>query len=1046
MSTLEALLPLFEPETLARLTSKKAFAAGQELAETGRSVTDIVFDGGHLRGKVKGSHPMPHQTGLKLQPDGTLEASCSCPTHTDGWEKICQHAVALGLTLRKQYQTGAEITRTQNPWVQDLGNSSSASNHQRYQVEVRKGHWHVMVFKGGGTPVIGRKRYEGMSPADRQISHYLDQEVDDSDDGGHVIDDAAFAGMLYFGRGSTIGLKGVGKLQFGPEPLVLRIRAEPRSQDASVELHAFLEQRSIGRTIEVNSGRIIVGAPTWFLVPETAEVFQVPDTPPWVLEAVGKQPRIVMDARVSAQQMDALSETLHAAGVPQQDLFALASDSRAIDRIVASVEAEPSKIKISLAARYGNVTLAVAGNDPESPRYSINLGDQVLTFYRDLAGEAVARRTLTDLGLRWSPNDDAFAAEGDAAVEFMIVGLPLLPDTWERRVPGNLPKIRSKSPTPRISVNNKEASVLDLNAVVDVDGQEDLISFRDLLRWLHEGRRWVTLADGSVAKLDPQILMPIAEAAGAIDFDKAGHAELSTLELGTLSRLLGAAPSADVAKEVKKLMENMTGDKSSKAPRKAKALTAKLREYQRSGFAWLWQLHENSMTGILADDMGLGKTVQALALLTKAKEEEGDMPSLIVCPTSVLSVWRQEVKKWAPTLTVATWHGADRAENRRMLKKADIVVTTYAILRLDIEELSKIRFRYAILDEAQYIKNWATTTAKSAKQLKSDHRLALSGTPVENHLIDLWAIFDFLAPGFLGKLSDFQKNYVRPIEDHDVKTLEALRARIRPFVMRRRKEDVAQELPPKTEQTLFVQFGKSQLGLYNRILKAAKAEIQGRVEEVGLEKSQMTILAALTRLRQVCCDPRLLGLPDASALPPSAKLEAFKELMADAVGSGRKVLVFSQFVEMQKLLGDALTELKIDFLWLHGGTKNREEMVAQFQAKSGPPVFLISLKAGGSGLTLTEADTVVHYDPWWNPAVEDQATDRAHRIGQDKPVMVYRFVIEDTVEQKMVELGARKREVAESALGRDATGGKKLTMEDVEALLEAPATAAWEQV
>jgi len=1042
VSTLEAFLPLFEPETLGKLVSKKALTAGVELFEVGRNVTDIVFDSGCLRGKVKASHPLPHHTSLKLLPDGSLEASCTCPTHTDGWERICHHAVALALTVRKQYQSGAEITMTQNPWVHELAGGSTA-NHQRYQVEIRKGHWHVLVFKGGGTPVAGRKRYEGMSPADRMIMHYLDQEVDDSDDGGHTIDDAAFAGLLYFGRGSTVSLKGVGKLQFAGEPLVLRIRAEPRASDASVELHAFLEHRSSGRALEVNSGRVIVGAPTWFLLPETAEVFLVPDTPPWVLEAVGKQPRIVMDARVSAQQMDALSETLHSVGVPQTDLFALASDSRAIDQIVASVEAEPSKVKIALAARYGNVTLAIAGSEPESPRYSINLGDKTLTFYRDLAAEAATRKVLTELGLRWSPNDDAFAAEGDAAVEFLIVGLPLLPETWERRIPV-LPKIRSKSPTPRISVANKEASVLDLSAVVDVDGQDDLISFRDLLRWLHEGRRWVTLADGSVAKLDPQILQPIAEAAGAIDFDKSGHAELSTLELGTLGRLLGAAPSAEVAKEVKKLMENMTGDKSSRAPRKAKALTAKLREYQRSGFAWLWQLHENQMTGILADDMGLGKTVQALALLTKAKEEEGDAPSLIVCPTSVLSVWRQEVKKWAPTLTVMTWHGADRAESRRLLKKADIIVTTYAILRRDIEELSKIRFRYAILDEAQYIKNWATTTAKSAKQLKADHRLALSGTPVENHLIDLWAIFDFLAPGFLGKLSDFQKNYVRPIEDHDLKVLEALRARIRPFVMRRKKEDVASELPPKTEQTLFVQFGKSQLGLYNRILKAAKAEIQGRVEEVGLEKSQMTILAALTRLRQVCCDPRLLGLPDASALPASAKLDAFKELMADAVGSGRKVLVFSQFVEMQKLLGDALTELKIDYLWLHGGTKNREELVTQFQSKSGPPVFLISLKAGGSGLTLTEADTVVHFDPWWNPAVEDQATDRAHRIGQDKPVMVYRLVVEDTVEQKMVELGARKREVAESALGRDVTAGKKLTMEDVEALLESPATAAWE--
>ena len=279
MSTLEAFLPLFEPETLGKLVSRKAFAAGVELFEVGRTVIDIVFDGGCLRGKVKGSHPLPHHTSLKLQPDGTLEANCTCPTYTDGWERICHHAVALALTVRKQYQAGGEITMTQNPWVHEL-TGGNTTNHQRYQIEIRKGHWHVLVFKGGGTPVAGRKRYEGMSPADRMIVHFLDQEVDDSDDGGHTIDDAAFAGLLYFARGSTVSLKGVGKLQFVGEPLVLRIRAEPRASDSSVELHAFLEHRSSGRTLEVNCGRVIAGAPTWFLLPETAEVFQVPDTPP----------------------------------------------------------------------------------------------------------------------------------------------------------------------------------------------------------------------------------------------------------------------------------------------------------------------------------------------------------------------------------------------------------------------------------------------------------------------------------------------------------------------------------------------------------------------------------------------------------------------------------------------------------------------------------------------------------------------------------------------------------------------------------------------
>lgn len=1037
VSKLEAFLPLFEPEALASLVSPKAYKAGVELFETKR-VSDVVYDGDTVRGKVKGSNPVPHTASLKLSPDGTLEGHCTCPTFTDGWEKICHHSAALALTVRKQYQQGSEITMTQNPWVEDL--AASSHSKRRYQIELRRGSWHVTVFRGGASPTNRRRRkrlQEGLSPADRMIQFYLDQEIDETDDGAHILEDAALAGFLYFARQSSVSLKGVGRLQFAASPLVLRVQAESRKTDAGVDLHGFLALPDTDRTFEIDKGRIIAGAPTWFLVPETGEVFAVPDTPPWVLEAIAKQPRIVMDSRVGAEHMDNLSDQLQTVGVPRNDLYALASDSRSITGVTANIEGDANKIMVRLGVRYDNVTLEIKGTDPESPRYAMTAGDETISFYRDLDGEAEKRRVLTNMHLKWDSIDEAFVAQGDRAIEFMIVGLQTMPEDWEKRVP-KLPKIRSKSPTPSISVSSGDGSVLDIEAKVVIDGSDDLISFRDLLRWLHDGRRWVTLADGSVAKLDPQILNAVAEAAGAIDFDKAGHAEISTLELGTLSRLLGAVPTAKVAREVKKLMSNMTGKRASRGPRKAKALNAKLRPYQRSGFAWLWQLHINSMTGILADDMGLGKTVQALALLTKAKEEEGAMPSLIVCPTSVISVWKQEVKKWAPSLSIVMWHGSDRAEKRRLLKKSDVIVTSYSIMRRDVDDLCKIRFRYVMLDEAQYIKNWTTSTAKSAKKLKADHRLALSGTPVENHLVDLWAIFDFLAPGFLGKLTAFQKTYVRPIEEGDTKTLEALRARVRPFIMRRRKEDVAKELPPKTEQTLYCRFGRTQLGLYNRILKAARNEIQGRIDDVGLERSQMTILAALTRLRQVCCDPKLLGLPDTTTVPPSTKVEAFRELIADCIGGGHKVLVFSQFVSMQRILAGVLEELEIEHLWLHGGTKNREELVQKFQSKSGPPVFLISLKAGGSGLTLTEADTVIHFDPWWNPAVEDQATDRAHRIGQDKPVNVYRLVCEDTVEQKMVELGQRKREVAESALGRDTTGGKKLTMDDVEALLASP--------
>ncbi len=1040
MSQLESFLPLVEPEVLVRTASPKAVKAGQELFKSG-AVSDLVFSGDSVEGRVKGSSPVPHSTSLKLGPGGKkLEAHCSCPTFTDGWEKICHHAVALGLTLRQQYQAGAEITTTHNPWVAEVGADDASA--RRYQLQQRGGSWWLTVFQAGVAASAKRGSGKGGRPADRLVDRLLEQALDEDDEGAYELDDPALASLLYFARYAQVSLKGVGKLKFAEHPLTLRVQAESR-HDGAIELHAFLEDTTTGRTFELDQGRLVAGAPTWFIDPEGSECFLVLDTPPWVLEAIVKEPRIVMDSRVGAAQMDALSEQLQTVGVPRQDLFALASDARGVEKIVITIEGDAERVTVTLTAVYGNVSLSIAGEDPETARYTMSAGGETISFYRDLEAEAAARKQLRDLKLKYSEADAAFVARDDDAIEFLIAGLPLLPETWEKRVP-KLPKIRNKAPNPRVSVSAGDGSVLDVEAIVDIDGEEDLISFRDLLRWLHEGRRWITLADGSVVKLDPKILQPIAEAAGDMQFDKAGHAEVSTLELGNLSRLLGEIPTPKVAAEVKKLLSSMTGEKTAKAPRKAKALTAKLREYQRSGFAWLWQLHVNRMTGILADDMGLGKTVQALALLTKAKEEEGQAPNLIVCPTSVLSVWKQEVQKWAPTLSVLVWHGTDRAENRRLLKKTDVIVTSYSILRRDIDELCKIRFRYVALDEAQYIKNWTTSTAKSAKQLKSDHRLALTGTPVENHLLDLWAIFDFLAPGFLGKLSDFQKNYVKPIEDNDPKALEQLRVRVRPFVMRRKKEDVAKELPAKTEQTLFVHFGKSQLGLYNRILKAAKNEITGRVNEAGIEKSQMAILAALTRLRQVCCDPNLLGLPEGTPIPPSAKLEAFKELITDCVGSGRKVLVFSQFVEMQKLIAAALDELGIEYLWLHGGTKNREELVAQFQQKSGPPIFLISLKAGGSGLTLTEADTVIHYDPWWNPAVEDQATDRAHRIGQEKPVMVYRLVVEDTVEQKMVELGRQKREVAEGALGRDQTGGKRLTMDDVEDLLATPASNPWD--
>ncbi|MCA9709556.1 MAG: hypothetical protein KDK70_27205, partial [Myxococcales bacterium] len=307
-----------EPQTLVRLASPKAVKAGQEL-HTARAVTDLVFEGDAVSGKVRGSHPVPHSTSLKLVGQ-KLEAHCTCPTFTDGWEKICHHAVALGLTLREQYEKGAEITTTQNPWVVDVEQTTGASQ-RRYQIVQRAGSWYVTEFQAGTAVAVQRRKKagrDGLGPADRLIHHYLDQELDRSDDGAHELDDPALAGLLFFARHSQVSLKGVGKLKFSSEPLVMRVQAETR-KDAAVELHAFLEHPPTGRIFEVDQGRVVAGAPTWYIAPETCEVFPVFDTPPWVLAAVANQPRIVMDSRMGAQQMDSLSERLQTVGVPRHD-------------------------------------------------------------------------------------------------------------------------------------------------------------------------------------------------------------------------------------------------------------------------------------------------------------------------------------------------------------------------------------------------------------------------------------------------------------------------------------------------------------------------------------------------------------------------------------------------------------------------------------------------------------------------------------------------------------------------------------------------------
>ncbi|MFO1028628.1 MAG: DEAD/DEAH box helicase [Acetobacteraceae bacterium] len=467
---------------------------------------------------------------------------------------------------------------------------------------------------------------------------------------------------------------------------------------------------------------------------------------------------------------------------------------------------------------------------------------------------------------------------------------------------------------------------------------------------------------------------------------------------------------------------------------------ASLRPYQADGLNWLQFLASAGLGGILADDMGLGKTVQTLAHLSVEKTAgRMDKPCLIVCPTSLIPNWTAEAQRFTPALSVLSLHGAGRKALFKEIPKHDIVLSTYPLLTRDHEVLTAQDWHAVILDEAQSIKNPDAETTRQALRLKAHQRLCLSGTPLQNHLGELWSLFDFLAPGFLGNQKSFKAAYRIPIEKHgDAARQTLLNRRVRPFMLRRTKQEVVAELPPKTEITEQVEMESAQRAIYEAIRLSMHAKVKAAIAQKGLSRSGIIILDALLKMRQACCDPRLLKLQTvAKSKAKSAKLDRLMEMLTIMLEEGRRVLLFSQFTEMLALIEQRLQDDGVEFELLTGETKDRAAPVKRFQSGK-VPLFLISLKAGGVGLNLTAADTVIHYDPWWNPAVEDQATDRAHRIGQKNKVFVHRLVTLGTIEEKMEVLKEKKRAIVSSVLEAEHGGPLELTAEDVEELF-APA-------
>jgi len=545
----------------------------------------------------------------------------------------------------------------------------------------------------------------------------------------------------------------------------------------------------------------------------------------------------------------------------------------------------------------------------------------------------------------------------------------------------------------------------------------------------------------------PKILVLDLDRVGAVIklFDELG---IEVLEDHLLERPLWSIANIDetnfqglpvvfsMTARLRDIRQQMLGEKMIEFSAIPSTVNAKLRNYQVEGVHWLERLRMMFLNGILADDMGLGKTLQAIVAMTQFRKEKSK-PALVVCPTSLLYNWKEEFSKFNPQLKVLVVDGVPSYRKKLIesLTEYDVVVTSYSLLQKDVESYQDVGFTYMVLDEAQHIKNRGTRNARSVKQIAAEHKLILSGTPIENSLEELWSLFDFLMPGFLGAYDRFVEKYIRVSGDEHMSNLQYLRKKVAPFILRRMKADVLEDLPPVSEIVYHCQLSKTQQELYRSYAQSARDELVKLVARDGFDKVQIHVLATLTRLKQICCHPAIFAkeTPDEG---DSAKYDMLVELIQTLIEGGHKTVIFSQYTKMLQIMRRDFEQMGIRFVYLDGSSKNRLDIVNQFNADSTISVFLVSLKAGGTGLNLVGADTVIHYDMWWNPAVENQATDRVYRLGQKQSVSVYKLVTLGTIEEKIVDMQSRKKGLVKKVVSCDDEAIAKLTWEDVLELLK----------
>jgi superfamily II DNA or RNA helicase len=1044
------------------------FRDGQILFENGL-VKEAEFEAPHMRGTIlRAGRAM--RTAARILPNGSAENACPCRDSTERGI-ICSHVIALGLALlkRQQHPELAPQREQEIRHAQRLATISESAYIRRVPpntpesvpAEIRLTlcrEWRDGWLRGC-VPVLAEAEYEG-------IRHPLDTVPRDTAFAFPRRDESLLFVLEDIAGGPAGGSLTLSKFDF-LNLLDLHV-SRPLYQEGREEPLAVLSPRIPSRLridLDAETGELVLNLHTD--IPYGGD-----ETPPfhivhgnkgwafsggnfWPLETILPEPlhalysgtvRIPRPAvpRFFEAELPPLSKLIRVETEVSTDWFTIEPAAPTF-RLV--VRGSPASLSASLFAEYDGKSL-VAGKaaDPNARFCLPDPADPLRYCVRSPHSERRALENLRHFGFSGDSGDSLTHIVGEREVlNFIGSKLPTLRRSgWkvelEGRVAPHLEGLRSVTPVIRVT-DSPDHEWFEIGFDYEHDGQA--LPMAEVQRAILKGDSYLQ-RDGQTVLLDidaVESMTRVFHDCASTEGSRPGTFRLPRLYAAYVKASIDALDGVDV--EMPAEWRDRATEQAGKVsiePVETPALQAVLRPYQKDGIAWLRFLECNGFCGILADEMGLGKTIQALAWLTLERRHPlyQGKPALIICPTSLVENWAEEAARFTPGLRVLALTGNDRHALWGRIPETDLVVTSYALMRRDVDQYLNFDFSVLILDEAQHIKNRSTQNAITAKRLRAGQRLVLTGTPIENSVSDLWSILDFLMPGYLGTHDSFRRYYEQPIATGGFEGEEAqvrLRRKMGPFLLRRLKADVAKDLPPKIERIALCSLAPEQKQVYRALVESSRRKLEDMVATQGFKRCTIEILKTLLQLRQACCHLDLLKLPGIPANQPSAKMDLFFELLDEALDGGHRLLVFSQFVSMLTILRHELESRQIPFCYLDGSTKERQKIVHQFNSDRAIPLFLISLKAGGTGLNLTGADMVIHYDPWWNPAVEQQATDRAYRIGQKRTVYGIKLLTRGTIEEKVLEMQKRKQAVIDATLSTDESILQALTWEEVKDLL-----------